>query len=190
MTDFAKAARGFGGWLGAALAHDDPRVAAGNLVAAVLAWNTPFYPLYLLWVVGTDAFPSAWLTLCSLPLWIAVPWLSHRNALAARILLPLAGMANIVFCTWILGEAGGTELFLAPTTILAGLLFRRSERWLLAGLGCLPLVLYFGLSGHYGAPLHEYSAAQNLAMLRLNAGSVATFSIFLAYVASGLIGEA
>jgi hypothetical protein len=33
-------------------AADDPRAAAANFVALVLAWNTPFYPLYLLGIAG------------------------------------------------------------------------------------------------------------------------------------------
>jgi len=167
--------------------HPDRRAAAANLVATVLAWNTPFYPLYLLWVVGTDAFPAGLLTLCSFPVWVAVPLLSRRHPLASRALLPLAGAANTVFCTAILGVASATELFLVPTTLLAAILFRRAERWVMLPLTCLPLVLYFALAGHY--PVPAYSDAQNHAMLRLNAGSVGTFSIFLGFVAAGLIEE-
>ena len=35
------------------LAHPDARVATGNLVALVLGWNTPFYPLWLRWAAGS-----------------------------------------------------------------------------------------------------------------------------------------
>jgi hypothetical protein len=45
------------------VASDDPRVAAANLVAMVLAWNTPFYPLYLRGAAGAGIGLGAWLTL-------------------------------------------------------------------------------------------------------------------------------
>jgi hypothetical protein len=182
--------RSFTGWLGRIRAHEDPRVAAANLVALVLAWNTPFYPLYLLWAVGHDAFPSGLLTLLSFPIWAAVPWLAPRHPLAARLLLPIGGVANIVFCSWIFGEASGDSLFLIPTTILAAMLFHSRERWIRLALTCLPLVLYFGLSGRYGAPLQPYTDAENIAMVRLNAGSVGTFSIFLGLLFSGMVEDA
>ena len=33
---------------------DDPLVAASNIVALVVAFNQPFYPLYIRWFVGDD----------------------------------------------------------------------------------------------------------------------------------------
>src|SRR5271157_3708027 len=89
-------------------AADDPRVAAANLVAQVLAWNTPFYPLYLLGAAGATMQDAAWLTLCSIPIFLAVPAITRWSAIWGRVVLVVGGTANTLFCTWLLSEASGT----------------------------------------------------------------------------------
>src|ERR1700710_279825 len=39
-------------------ADDDPLVATANLVALVVLWNQPFYPLYVYWSFGPDIAPT------------------------------------------------------------------------------------------------------------------------------------
>lgn len=167
-------------------ANADPLTAAANLTSLVLAWNTPFYPLYLWWVAGPSVFPAALLTLCSTPFWACVPALSRKSGLAARAALPLVGMANIVFCTKLLGEATGAEMMYAPCILLACVLSRPRERWLMLPVAALPIVLFFVLHGHYGAPIDACTPAQSAAILSLNAGSLGTLSLFLGLVFSGL----
>jgi hypothetical protein len=168
------------------IAHDDPLVATTNLIALVLGYNTPLYPLYLLWVTGRGGLPWSLLTLCSCPFFLAVPAVSRRSPLAARIMLPIVGTLNTVFCTWLLGQATGTELFLIPSITLAALLFRPNERVAMA-CAAAPAILAFFLAGHYGiSPLH-YDTAQSHAIMRLNAGSVGTLSIFIGLVFAKLL---
>ena len=62
------------------VAHDDPLMAAGNMIALVLGYNTPLYPVYLVWIAGWGALPGALLTWCVCPFFLVVPWLSRGRA--------------------------------------------------------------------------------------------------------------
>jgi len=163
------------------IAHEDPLVATTNLTALVLGYNTPLYPLYLLWVTGQSGLPWSLLTLCSCPLFLAVPALARFSPRSARIMLPVIGTLNTVFCTWLLGPASGTELFLIPSVTLAALSFRAGERKAML-IAVAPAILTFFLGGHYGATPLAYSAAQSHAILRLNAASVGTLSLFIGVI--------
>jgi hypothetical protein len=168
------------------VAADDPRVAAANLVALVLAWNTPFYPLYLFGAAGAAMSKGAWLTLCVFPLFLAVPAITRWNDTWGRVLLVSAGTGNTLFCTWLLGEASGTSLFLLPCITLAALSFRRSEGRLLFPLLALPMVTGLALSGRY--PFSPFACADAACseIVWLNAVSVAILLAFLGVLATGL----
>lgn len=75
--------------------HPDPAAAATNVVALVVALNGPFYPLYIIGLIGW-AGVSTFATMLSSPLFFAVPWLSRRSSLAGRVALPLIGTINTV----------------------------------------------------------------------------------------------
>jgi hypothetical protein len=170
--------RRFQAWRGS----DDPQVAAANAVALVVASNTPFYPFYVWWAAGADGMPYVWATLCSFPLFLAVPSVSRRAPLVGRAMLPIVGVANTMFCTWLLGAAAGTELFNLPCIALGAMLFRPAERWLRLALIALPIAVLFVLHGHYAAPPHLYSAEQYRALFTINLFSVATLTGFLGLV--------
>ena len=172
--------------LGAYAAHEDPLVAAGNKVALVLAGNTPFYPLYVIWLAGSDGMPWLLMTQLVFPFFLAVPAIARRRPLLGRVTLSLAGTANTVLGTWLLGERAGVELFLVPCITLASLLFGAGERGVMLLLAVLPLSAYYFLHGHYGAPPHLYAEDSYAALLSMNAISVGTLSIFLGIVFSGL----
>jgi len=131
------------------MAAEDPRIADTNLIAMVLAWNTPFYPLYVLASAGAAMQPGAWLTLPVFLVFLAVPAVTRRYPLAGRVLLVAAGIANTLYCTWLLGEAAGTWLFLLPCAALAPLLFRRTERGPLVIFLALPVAAGLALTGSY-----------------------------------------
>lgn len=76
-------------------AHDDPMVAACNLVALVVASNQPFYPLYVYWAVSDHVWPT-FLTFLSTPFFLAVPAVARRYSKTGRALLPLAGIGNTI----------------------------------------------------------------------------------------------
>jgi len=167
-------------------AADDPRVAAANLVALVLAWNTPFYPLYLLGAAGATMREAAWLTLCAFPIFLAVPAITRWHGIWGRVLLVVAGTGNTLFCTWLLGEASGTPLFLLPCITLAALLFRRAETRALFSLLVLPIVAGMAMNGRYPFSPFACIGAACSAIVWLNAVSVAILLAFLGVLATGL----
>jgi hypothetical protein len=171
------------------IAAGDPRVAAANFVALVLAWNTPFYPLYLIGAAGSAMRTAAWLTLCSFPVFLAVPVITQRDALLGRLLLVIAGIANTLFCTWLLGEASGTQLFLLPCITLAALVFRRTEPLALFSFLALPILAGAALNGRY--PISPFACAGDACghILWLNAISVAVLLAFLGTLATGMGAE-
>ncbi|MFO1144509.1 MAG: hypothetical protein U1E59_19470 [Amaricoccus sp.] len=155
----------------------DSRVAAGNAVALLVAANQPLYPLYVAWVAG-NGWPAVW-TFLSTPLFLAVPGVAQRNSLAGRTMLPLAGIANTVLAAWALGVASGVEAFLAPCVVLAGLLFRPTERRVALALIGVALAAFLVLHDQYGTPRHPYSAEDYAALLRLNAISAGGLLAFI-----------
>ncbi|MBI5132467.1 MAG: hypothetical protein HZA66_23760 [Rhodopseudomonas palustris] len=176
-------------WLADFAANKDPLAATGNLVALVLAGNTPFYPIYVAAVAGTGGMPWLLMTLLSFPFFCLVPVLARFNSQLGRITLSLAATGNTVFCTWLLGVPSGIELFLLPCATLASVLFRRSERLLMLPLAGLPVAAYLVLHGRYGAPPHAYQADEYAALFSMNAISAAMISIFIGIVFSGLYAE-
>ncbi|NVN85990.1 MAG: hypothetical protein HXX15_07850 [Rhodopseudomonas sp.] len=167
--------------------NNDPLAAVGNLVALVLAGNGPFYPIYVVLVAGADGMPWLLLTALSFPFFLIVPAIARRHPRLGRIALSLVATINTVFCTWLLGEASGTELFLLPCAMLASLLFRPGERLLMLILAGLPVVAYLLLHGRYAAPVHLYPPESYAALFSMNAVSAGMITIFMGIVFSGLL---
>jgi hypothetical protein len=175
--------------IGAYAANDEPLAAAGNKVALVLAGNMPFYPLYIAILAGADGMPWLLMTGLAFPFFLAIPAIARRRPLLGRMALVLTGTLNTVFCTWLLGERSGTELFLLPCITLASLLFSARERIRMLPLAVLPLVAYYFLHGRYGAPPYLYGDDAYAALFAMNAISVGTLSIFLGIVFSTLYAD-
>ena len=170
------------------IAHPDPRVAAGNLIAVMVAWNQPFYPLYLYFVVGPDIGVS-FLTFLSTPFFAAVPWVARRRSRLGRALLPIAGIANAVLSAKAFGEASGVEMFFAPCITIAALLFRGSERLVMLAVVSFGFAAYLGFHGRYGTPLHTYSPEEYARFFNLNALSVLTLSAFVGITFASTLAE-
>jgi hypothetical protein len=134
-------------------ANDDPMVAACNFISLVVASNQPFYPLYVYWTVSDYIWPT-FFTFLSTPFFLAVPAIARRYPMAGRALLPVAGMANTILSAKVFGQASGVEIFLIPCALIAATFFRPSERMLAFLLIGAALLVYLGLSGKYGAPVH------------------------------------
>jgi hypothetical protein len=169
-------------------AHDDPMVAACNLIALVVAANQPFYPLYVYWAVSDQIWPT-FFTFLSTPFFLAVPALARRSPTAGRALLPVAGMANMVLCAEMFGQASGVEIFLIPCALIAATFFRAFERLTAFVLIGMAMLVYLGSGDLYGAPVHRYSASEYNAFVRLNAMSAGTLTVFVGLVASGLLSR-
>lgn len=169
--------------------NEDPVTAAGNLVAVVLAGNAPFYPFYVLFVAGAGGLPWVLLTALSFPFFLSVPAIARRNALLGRIALLLMATGNTLFCTWLLGEPSGIELFLLPCAALTSLLFRPRERLLMLALAGLPVAAYVALHGRYPVPPHLYRPDQYAALFSMNAVSAGMISIFIGIAFSRLFAD-
>jgi hypothetical protein len=172
--------------LSAYTANDDPLAAAAATIALIVVGNQPFYPLYLHAIAGPAAWP-AWLTLLSMPLFLAVPSISRRSSLAGRALLSVVGVGNTLLALKALGRDSGLELFLIPCALLAALLFRPRERLVMAPVMALPFVAYFVLGGSLGPPLHRFSADELSAMLAVNAVSVASLVTLIGLIFASIL---
>jgi hypothetical protein len=165
-------------WLRRYAAHSDPATAAANLVALVIASNGPFYPLYVLALIGWDR-AGAWLTMLASPLFFVVPALSRRSPRAGRVALPLIGIVNTVWCAALFGSASGLALFLLPCIVLAILVPHADERrvvLLLAGLAitCVIFLTEFSYNGLMALPPNDAAT-----LTRLNMISVAPLTAFV-----------
>jgi hypothetical protein len=153
-------------------AHPDPLAESSNWVALLIGTHLPFWPLYVWLCAGSQAFPSALLTMTLAPAFLAVPLLSRRSGLLGRMAMLVAGLANAVFTIWILGAGSGTALFLAPCGALAAVSFRRQERWIMLIFTALPVVIWYWLQDHGPVPLHRYDDQALRQLFVLNAISI------------------
>jgi hypothetical protein len=163
-------------------AHPDSLTEASNTIALVLASNTPFYPLYLTFILGRAGMPWLFFAGASFPFFCLTLWIARRNAIAGRIWLSVAATLNSVYVTWLLGEASATALFLIPCISLAVLSFRRQERLAMLVCTALPFVLFYFLQGHFPPPPARYSPSAYHSLLVLNEVSVASITAVLAYI--------
>ena len=179
------------GWQAAKgyFADDDPLVATANLVALVVLWNQPFYPLYVYWAVGPDIAPTFY-TFLSTPFFLAVPALARVNSRVGRALLPLAGIGNTVLSAKVFGVASGVEIFLLPCVLLGFVLFRPGERIIAIGIAAVGMLAFTVLHGRYGDPVHLYSVGEYAGFLKMNALSAGTLTAFIGLLVMNLIGSA
>ncbi len=154
-------------------AHDDPTAAAINIIALMLAWNGPLYPVYVIVLTGRDSLPWCLLTMLVSPFFYAIPFLSRISSRAARFALPVVGAANTLWCMKLFGLASGVGLFLFPCIILTALLYRYRERLLMFPLLGVMLALEFIPARVFGAPIILFSPDESAKLSALNAGSVA-----------------
>ena len=163
-------------------AHEDSLTEASNTIALVLASNTPFYPLYLYFILGRAGLPWLYFAAASFPFFCLTLWIARRNSTAGRVWLSIAATLNSIYVTWLLGEASDTALFLIPCISLAVLSFRRRERLPMLVCTALPFILFYFLQGHFPLPPARYSASAYHSLLVLNEVSVASITAVLAYI--------
>jgi hypothetical protein len=64
--------------------HEDRLTEACNKAALQLVGNTPFYPVYLWFILGPAGWPSLLLSALSLPFFAATIWVARCNGLIGR----------------------------------------------------------------------------------------------------------
>jgi len=176
-------------WVRAYIASDDPYVAAANFVALVLAWNQPFYPVYLWFILGADAWIGVPDMLSGLA-FFAVPALTRRWSLLGRAALVLFGIGNTIVCIELLGQESGVALFLAPCAMLAAILFRWRERFAMVALAGLPMVVWWGTRSGLGGPPVRFAPDRYASLFSMNAISVGCLMVFLGWVLAGIHRDA
>lgn len=169
-------------------ANPDPLAAAADTIALVVAGNQPFYPLYLHAIAGTAAWP-AWLTLLTMPLFVAIPAVARRHSLAGRAMLPVVGVANTMLAAKVIGVASAVELFLLPCVLLAALLFRARERAVMVPVLALPFLAYVMLDPLLGAPMRTFGAEVYRSITRVNALSVAGLTSCIGFLFAAILAE-
>jgi hypothetical protein len=172
-------------WLRAYTASDDPHVSACNTIAMVLAWNQPYYPIYLWWIVGHDAWvgiPDAFSGI----LFFAVPAIARRSSLLGRVVMVLFSVANVVFCSMMLGESAGVQLLLLPCGMLAAMLFTWRERFVMLLMTSLPLVVWLLTRGRLDIPPVRFSPEAYASLFTLNAVSAGSLMVFFGWLLAGI----
>jgi hypothetical protein len=173
--------------LRAYVAHEDAAARTANLVAVVVGWNGPFYPLYLVALVSWKIAVPSLLTMFAAPFFLAVPLLARQSSSLGRLSLPVIGSANTFWCLTLLGPDTGVELFFLPCIVLSTLLFRNGERWLFWCAVALPAALYLVPARWFGQPAMVLSAAEAGRVATLNEGSVFTLMVFIAVQLASLL---
>lgn len=167
------------------LHSDDPFLGATNVVAAMLAWNQPFYPLYLWLIIGDPAW-ATWPAVVLTFAFAAVPLLGRHASLGARIALPLVGIANTVLYLALLGETSGVGLFLLPCAMLTAMLFRWKERLVMVAIASIPLVVWLAMRGRVTTGAVSMTPDQTASVFMMNAVSVGVLMVFLGWVLAGI----
>lgn len=166
----------------------DALTAASVTVAWVIVANKPFYPPTIWYVVG-NGVEAAWLSILSMPFFLAIPFIARRSSLLARIALPVIGTVDTICETKLFGTGSGTELFFAACIMLVALSFRAGEK--LWQIGLTGFVFAGFLTTRYliGAPLHVWSTDDLAKLFNLNAFAVACLTAFIALRYAGLRGQ-
>jgi hypothetical protein len=151
----------------------------------VLAWNQPYYPLYLWWIVGRDAWvgiPDAFSSL----LFFAVPAIARRSPMLGKAALVVFAVANVAFCSMILGEAAGIQLLYLPCGMLAAMLFPWRERFVMLTMTGLPLVTWVLTRGRLDSPPIRFAAEAYARLFTLNAVSAGLLMMFFGWLLAGI----
>ncbi len=175
-------------WLRAYTHSDDPYVSACNTIAMVIAWNQPYYPFYLLWIVGRDAWvgiPDAFSGI----LFFAVPAIARRSPLLGKVAMVVFAVANVAFCSMMLGEAAGVQLLYLPCGMLAAMLFRWRERFVMLAMTALPLAVWLVTRGRLDIPPVRFPPAAYESLFTLNAVSSGLLMMFFGWLLSGIFRE-
>lgn len=151
-------------------AHPDPATAVACFIATVLGLNGPFYPVYVIVLVGWADGHLALLSMLASPLFMMIPLLARRVSVIGPVALWLVGTVNTVWCMKLLGPDSGVGVFLLPCIAVAVLLPSGWTRLMGAGLPLLPLL---SLRSWFGVPIMTLTGEQDAHLALLNQFSAA-----------------
>ena len=174
-------------WLGRYTAHDDPLVAIAGKIAAIVVSNQPFYPLYLLAILGAPGIIGCW-TWLTTPFFAAVPAVARRNPTAGRILMCGAGMANTLLCQRLLGSSSGVGWFALPCILLAVVTFRAREWPIAISLAGACILGALAAPALIPAPVLPLDASALAALTKLHVISVVSLLCVIAYLRVRRVG--
>lgn len=160
-------------------ARDDARAAASVSVATLLLINKPIYPIYVWALIGSDAAARSLATLALAPLYAAIPFVARRSGVSARVALPLAGLADTLYATKVMGPATGAEVFFAPCLLLAIVCFSAVEARISRALVIAVFVAFVVMHGRYGAPLQAWGTDEAATLTTLNLYGAACLAAFI-----------
>ncbi len=155
-----------------------PLASASATTAWVIVANKPLYPLYVWWLVGEHVPTSLW-TLAAWPLFLGVALSASSWPLAARIALPLAGIADTGFSDFMFGAGSGVEAFFVPCAALAALSFQSHEVWVSRALTATVFVAFAGARYLSVPGLQPWPDAEASTLLNLNLYSAASLTAFV-----------
>jgi hypothetical protein len=130
-------------------------------------------------LVGAHAAALSLATLAFAPLYGLVPCLARKSAWGARLALPVIGLGDTLYATKLMGAGAGAELFLFPCALLAIVGFSAKDAIASRALVIVIYCIYLGLLGRYGAPLQDWTAAEQAGLFPLNAFSAASLTAFI-----------
>jgi hypothetical protein len=161
-------------------AHPDRATSLTNGLALMLGCNGPIYPLYVVALVGWHAGALAFLCMFASPFFLAIPAVARRNATAGRLALIGVGTLNTVWCIKLFGPASGVGLFLLPCVMLAALIYRREERYLMFAAALVPFAAGLVPARLFGAAIIKLSPGLLERLTVLNHYSVSCLFVLLA----------
>ncbi len=159
--------------------REDARAAASVSIATLLLINKPVYPLYVWALMGADAATRSLATLALAPLYAAIPLVARRSGFWARVALPLAGLADTIYATKLMGPATGTEAFFPACLLLAIVCFSAAEARISRAFVIAVFAAFVVLRGGAGAPLQAWAADEASTLFTLNLYGGACLAAFI-----------
>ncbi len=161
-------------------ANGDSRAAACVSVAWLVLMNKPFFPLMAWVLIGPGAATRSLAALAVAPLYVCVPWLARRSGYAARLALPLVGLADTLAAVKAFGPGSGAGLYLVACGALAIVGFSAREATTARALVVAMWVAWVAIArGWLGAPLEVWPADDLAGFFALNAWCAASLAAFV-----------
>jgi hypothetical protein len=161
-------------------AEPSPQASACAKTAWIIAVNKPVFPLYVWYFTGSGLWAAS-VTAITLPLYVGLALLLRSNLTTLRLGTPLLGLCDTVLAVKLFGAASGAELFFFPCLMLATLAAEAGETRTSRALVATIFLVAIALHGHYGAPLHLWSADALERLREVNIFSVASLCAFLGW---------